>query len=251
MSGQQVAISGAGRGIGKAIAEKFLEGGWRVFALVRSESALAGLREKGDVRFINFDASDEASVIAAAAAVTEQAGGALDALVNNAGIGLSAPLAKTSSADFHKVMAINFNAPFFLTRDLGSVMAKAGRGRIVNITSTAGKKGFKYTAAYCASKHALMGLTRATAVELAGKNVTVNSVSPGWTETDLLTETTTRITATTGRTTDQARDALASMNALHRVVQPGEVAELVHFLCASPASASITGADFAIDAGEA
>ena len=249
MSVQQVVITGASRGIGRSIAETFLTQGWRVWALMRNDASLAGLKERGDARFVPFDATDEASVLRAAEQVKAEAG-TVDALVNNAGIGFSSPLHKTSGADFQKVLHVNAFAPFLLMRELGSAMAKAGRGRIVNITSTAGKKGFKYTAAYCASKHALMGLTRALAVELAGKGVTVNSVSPGWTETDLLTETTSRITATTGRSEAQAREALAQMNALNRVVQPSEVAELVHFLCASPAGASITNSDFAIDAGE-
>lgn len=249
MSTQQVVITGTSRGIGRALAETFLTRGWKVWALMRSDATLKALQERGDARFVPFDAADEASVLAAAAKVSAEAG-VVDALINNAGIGFSQPLHKTSGAEFQRVLHVNAFAPFLLMRELGAPMAKAGRGRIVNITSTAGKKGFKYTAAYCASKHALMGLTRALAVELAGRGVTVNSVSPGWTETDLLTETTSRITATTGRSEAQAREALAQMNALQRVVQPSEVAELVHFLCASEAGASITNSDFAIDAGE-
>lgn len=243
-----VAVTGATRGIGLAVTEHFLSAGWRVFCLARSEQAMAGLHAKGDARFVPFDASREDSVVAAAKvvlAVTDS----LDALVNNAGIALSTPFGKTTTEAFLQVQAVNVTAPFVLTRELLPALVKA-KGRVVNICSTAASKGFKYTAAYCASKHALLGLTRALAVELASKHVTVNAVSPGWTDTDMLAASVERISSTTGRSAGEARAAIEAMNPMGRAVKPDEVAAVAFFLAAGPAAAAITGADYRIDAGE-
>lgn len=244
MTVKQVAVTGAGRGIGRSIAERFLEGGWKVWALCRQKPAL-----EGNVHHVPFDADDERSVMDAARTLTTDAGH-LTALVNNAGIAISSPLHKTSTAEFERTMRINVTAPFLLTRELSGAMVKAGHGRIVNIASTAAKKGFKYTAAYCASKHALLGLTRALALELAPKGVTINAVCPGWTDTDMLKASVQRIVDSTGRSVSEAQETFAKMNPLHRPVQPEEVAELVFFLCSSTAGAAITGADYLIDGGE-
>lgn len=249
MTVRQVAVTGASRGIGRAIAERFARDGWRVWALAREASSVEKLKEAGDVHFVAFDAAEEKSVLEATRRLTTEAGH-LTALVNNAGIALSAPLHKTSTEEFERVMQINVTAPFLLCRELTGAMVKAGHGRIVNIASTAAKKGFKYTSAYCASKHALLGLTRSLALELANRGVTVNAVCPGWTETDMFAASVQRIADTTGRSAEEARESLAKMNPLHRPVKPEEVADVVHFLCSSPAGAAITGAEYVIDGGE-
>ncbi len=246
---REIAITGAARGIGRAISERFLRDGWRVWALVREEASVAPLRSLGAVEFVQFDAADQTSVLDAAKQLTAKVG-TLHALINNAGVAFAAPYARTSTDDFLRLQAINVTAPFVLCRELIPAMVKAGSGRVVNIASTAARKGFKYTSAYCVSKHALLGLTRALAVELATKGVTVNAVCPGWTDTDMFQASVTRIVETTGRSEPEARASLEKLTPLGRAVKPEEVAAIVHFLCVTPEAAAITGADYLIDGGE-
>jgi NAD(P)-dependent dehydrogenase (short-subunit alcohol dehydrogenase family) len=146
-------------------------------------------------------------------------------------------------------MAVNVTAPFLFCRELMPAMAAAGGGRVINMASTAAVKGMRYTSAYCASKHALLGLTRALAVEYARKGLTVNAVNPGWTETDMLTAAASAVSQGSGRSEAEAKQALASMNAMGRIIQPHEVAALCLFL-ASDAAAGVTGAAYAMDGGE-
>jgi NAD(P)-dependent dehydrogenase (short-subunit alcohol dehydrogenase family) len=244
-----VVVTGASRGIGRAVALAFAKEGYGVWALARSAESLESLRAEGGerIRTHAVDVSDEAALLAACKRILED--GTPRVLVNNAGITVSAPLTKTSTQDLAKVMAVNVTAPFILCRELMPAMAQKGGGRVINIGSMAGVRGAKYTSAYCASKHALMGLTRALAVEYAKKNVTVNAVNPGWVETDMFTGATAAISKSTGRSDEQAREALASQNAMGRIIQPEEVAALCVFL-ASDAAVSITGAAYAIDGGE-
>jgi NAD(P)-dependent dehydrogenase (short-subunit alcohol dehydrogenase family) len=240
-----VAVTGASRGIGREVALKFLKEGWAVHAVARDLAALKALGT--EVTAYEADLSDAAATAGIAEALTKAN---VDVLVNNAGIAISAPIHKTSDADYARLMAINVTAPFVLSRALLPGLASRGGGRIVNMGSTASVKGFKYTSAYCASKHALLGLTRALALEWAPKGITVNAVCPGWTDTDMFTASATTISKTTGRSHDDSRAALARLIPSGRPTQPAEVAELVYFLSASPAAAAITGAAYAMDGGE-
>ncbi len=252
MSTQNIAVvTGASRGIGRAITLAFAQAGFKVFALARSVEAVEAIKTESSaadaIEAVAFDALNEASVLEACAAV--QRAGAVHVLVNNAGVALAAPLSKTSSEDYDRTMTVNVRTPFLLCRELMPSMAKARGGRVINIASTAATKGFKYTSVYCASKHALLGLTRSLAVEYAAKNVTVNAVCPGWTDTDMLAQSAQNISKATGRSVDQARDTLAQMNPMGRLIRPEDVAQLCLFL-ASDAASTVTGAAWAMDGGE-
>jgi NAD(P)-dependent dehydrogenase (short-subunit alcohol dehydrogenase family) len=240
------AVTGASRGIGRSIALRLAKEGWNVMAVARDAAALSALgKEAPGIKGVEADLSDAAAV----ARVAEAIKGA-DVLVNNAGIAMSAPIHKTSDADYARVMAINVTAPFMLCRAVLPAMAQRGGGRIINIASTAALKGFRYTSAYCASKHALLGLTRALALEWAAKNITVNAVCPGWTDTDMFAQSAATVSKTTGRSTAEARDALAKLTPTGRVTKPEEVAELVWFLASSEAALAMTGSAYSMDGGE-
>ncbi len=248
-SKKMAVVTGASRGIGRSVALGFIQQGYEVWALARSKEALDELRrEAGEALHpLPVDVADEAALLAACRTVLQA--GTPSVLVNNAGISLAAPLTKTRTEDLHRVMAVNVTAPYILCRELIPAMVAAGGGRVINIGSIAAVRGAKYTSAYCASKHALLGITRALAVEYARKGVTVNQVNPGWVETDMLANAVGTIAQTTGRTEAQAREALASMNAIGRVIKPEEVAAMCLFL-ASDMAAGITNAVYAVDGGE-
>lgn len=247
-------VTGANRGIGKAIALAYLRAGWPLLAIARTVESLEALRqEAGDlasrIRTLACDLADPAQLDGAARALA-----ATDpvpaVLVNNAGISLSAPLQRTSDEDLQRVLQINAVAPYVLCRALVPRMADAGGGRVINIGSIASLKGIRYTSAYCASKHALLGLTRALAVEWGKRSVTVNAVCPGWTETDMFSRALDAVVQKTGRSADQAREAVLANNPMGRPVKPEEVAGLVLYL-SSPGAAGLTGAALPVDCGEA
>jgi len=247
-------VTGANRGIGKAIALAFLRAGWPVLALARTAESLDALRrEAGNlasrIRPMACDLSDPAQLDGAVQALAD-ASPVPAVLVNNAGISLSAPLQRTSTEELQRVLQVNTVAPYLLCRALIPRMAEAGGGRVINIGSIASLKGIRYTSAYCASKHALLGLTRALAVEWGKRNVTVNAVCPGWTETDMFSRAVEAVVQKTGRSADEARGAVLANNPMGRAVLPDEVAELVLYL-SSPAAAGLTGAALPVDCGEA
>lgn len=253
MDAQHIVVTGASRGIGHAIALRFAKAGWKVWALARSEALLKDLGKQapaGSIHPVVFDGSKPAEVEATAARLSKDLG-QLRALVNNAGIASSAPLGKTTLAEHERMFAVNVTTPYLLCRELMPLLVASGGGRVVNIASTAALKGFKYTSTYCASKHALLGLTRALAVEFASKAVTVNAVCPGWTDTDMLKASADKIAQTTGRSEVEARQTLAKMNPAGRLITPEEVTDLVWFLTTSHAAAAITGSAYSIDGGEA
>ena len=229
LSGKHALVTGGSRGLGAAIARSLSDYGARVTVIGRTTGT---------------DVSDPDAV-----AKTFEAAGRIDILVNNAGQAASAPFLKMDLELWRRMMRVNLDGTLHCTRAALPGMLDAGWGRVVNIASTAGLTGYGYVTAYCAAKHAVIGLTRALALEVATKGVTVNAVCPGFTETDMLAETVANIVSKTGRTAEQARAELAARNPLRRLIRPEEVANAVAWLCL-PGSEAITGQAVAVAGGE-
>jgi NAD(P)-dependent dehydrogenase (short-subunit alcohol dehydrogenase family) len=244
-------VTGAGRGIGAAIVRALAGAGADVTLLGRSRPDLDSIAaEIRDVRRSCqvADVSDAESVRKAVAAA-RSAIGPVTVLVNNAGQAQSGSLGDTSDALWHSMLSVNLTGTFLCMRECLPDMLKAGFGRIVNVASTAGVIGYPYVSAYCASKHGVIGLTRAVALETARRKVTVNAVCPGYTDTGIVRTAVANISAKTGRGEQQALAELISHNPQGRLVTPQEVAETVRWLCL-PSSESITGQSIAIAGGE-
>ncbi|MFZ6648186.1 SDR family NAD(P)-dependent oxidoreductase [Undibacterium sp. TJN25] len=252
LAGRHALVTGGGRGIGLAIAAALLEQGASVTIAGRDKAVLqqaaAQLQPKGSVDFIGIDVADAESVQAAFAQVVQQRG-RIDILVNNAGQAQSAPFHKTGAQLWQQMLDVNLSGTFHCTQQVLPGMLQAGWGRIVNVASTAGLTGYAYVAAYCAAKHGVIGLTRALALEVASKGVTVNAVCPGYTETDIVRDAIANIAAKTGRSEEQAKAELAAVNPQKRLVRPEEVANAVLWLCL-PGSSAMNGQSVAVAGGE-
>jgi NAD(P)-dependent dehydrogenase (short-subunit alcohol dehydrogenase family) len=224
-------VTGGGRGIGHAITLALARQGLAVAVAARTgaqvEAVADEVRALGqDAAAVTVDVADGASVAGAVAAV-ERGLGPVDILVNNAGIAEAAPFGRTDPELWSRHLRINVDGPYHLTRATLPGMLERRRGRVINVASLAGLAGAPYIAAYATSKHALVGFTRALAAEVAGTGVTVNAVCPGYVATDLVWTAARRIAEKTGRSFDEAAQALAAMNPGGRLVEPGEVAAAV------------------------
>ena len=249
LAGHHAVVTGAGRGIGTAIAERLAALGAAMTLLGRDQARLEATAEKlTKARGLVCDVTDEEAVGRAFAQAAEAAGPPT-ILINNAGAALSVSFAKTTLEQFRRMLDINLTGAFLCSRAALPAMTAAGQGRIVSVASTAGLKGYAYVSAYCAAKHGLVGLTRALALETAAAGITVNAVCPGYTETDMLREAVARIAAKTGRSEAEARDALIKDNPQGRLIQPEQVADSVAWLC-HPGSGAITGQAIVVAGGE-
>jgi NAD(P)-dependent dehydrogenase (short-subunit alcohol dehydrogenase family) len=253
-NGRHALVTGAGSGIGRAIALALAANGHRVSLCGRRAAPLEAVRDEiakagGEALILDgFDVTDAQSVEAGIAKAMAQAGD-IAVLVNCAGEAPSAPFDKTDLAMWSRVIGINLTGTFLVTQTALASVKRAGNGRIVNVASTAGLTGYAYVSAYCASKHGVVGMTRALALELARTDVTVNAVCPGFTDTPLLDGAVETISGKTGRTADEARASLARANPQGRLVTPQEVADTVLWLASEKATA-ITGQAIPVAGGE-
>jgi len=250
----RVLVTGATRGIGAAIAQALAGAGWHVTLAGRARAALEEVRvtlpmvEGLTHDCVELDATDAASVARAFAEVHAK-GGALQALVNNAGAVETGPMARLAHDSWDRMLAVNLTGVFLCTQAALPPMLAARAGRIVNIASTAGQKGYAYCTAYAAAKHGVLGLTRSLALEVAAQGISVNAVCPGYTDTAIVRDGVARIVATTGRSEADALTTFSQSSPLKRLVQPGEVAATVRWLC-SDAPAALTGQALSVSGGE-
>lgn len=230
MPQRHVVVTGGGRGVGAATARRFKEMGDRVTLMARSRVEIERLADEIGAYSVRADVSDPASVEAAF-----MAAGPVDILVNNAGIVRTGLLTKTDVRVWEEHLKVNLTGSFLCSLKVLPGMASRGRGRIINVASVAGLKGYPYLAAYCASKHGLIGLTRALAAEYGGQGVTVNAICPGYVDSQMLSQAIQNIVDKTGRSADEVRAELESQTPQNRFFEVGEVAAMAVFLASDEA----------------
>jgi NAD(P)-dependent dehydrogenase (short-subunit alcohol dehydrogenase family) len=251
---RHVLVTGATRGIGAAIAQALAGAGWHVTLAGRSRAALEEVRvtlpltEGVTHDCVELDVTDAASVARAFTEVHAKRG-ALQALVNNAGAVETGPMARLAHDTWDRMLAVNLTGVFLCTQAALAPMLAARAGRVVNIASTAGQKGYAYCTAYAAAKHGVLGMTRSLALEVAAQGISVNAVCPGYTDTAIVRDGVARIVAATGRSEADALATFSQSSPLQRLVQPDEVAATVRWLC-SDAPAALTGQALSVSGGE-
>lgn len=252
LTGRTALVTGAGRGIGREVALALARAGARVAATARSaneiEAVAAIVRDNGGSAMpVAMDVSDPKSVAEGFARVRDELG-PIDILVNNAGIGRSSLLWKTTDEIWRTTIETNLSGTFYCMREALGPMVERGWGRVVNVASVAGKIGGPYISAYVASKHAVLGLTKSAALEVAKHGVTVNALCPGYVDTPMTDATVQTIMEKTGKSESDARRALEGMSPQGRLVTSEEVAYAVLALMADDAR-GINGQAINIDGG--
>ena len=247
-------VTGAGRGIGRALALALAKAGYGVGLQSRTADQLYDVRAEiealgGRARVIPGDVTDPAAA-AELVTRTQDELGPLEVAVANAGQAFSEPLVKNDPDRVRRLFEVNTMSAFHLVKEAGGAMVGSKtEGRIVVVASTAAVAGQRYTSAYSASKHAVLGLVRSAALELAGKKITVNALCPGWVDTEMFDHTLQNIADKTGCSLEEARGRIESMIPMREVVTPGEVAGYLTFLV-SPAARHVTGQALVMDGGE-
>ena len=251
-SGRHALVTGASRGIGANIAAALVAEGARVTLVGRDAARLAEVAaELGGADRANpivADVTDAASVKEAFAAARRQFG-SVHILVNNAGQAAAAKFTDTDEALWNRIIGVNLTGTYLCTREVITDMLQASFGRIVNIASIAGLRGAAYISAYATSKHAVIGFTRSLALEYATRNITVNAVCPGYTDTDIVKRAVDNIMKKTGRSEREAMATLTATNPQGRLIAPGEVSNAVLWLC-RPGTESVTGQSIVLAGGE-
>jgi NAD(P)-dependent dehydrogenase (short-subunit alcohol dehydrogenase family) len=244
LTGKTALITGGGRGIGRSIALLFAQQGARVAVAARTRDQVETVaQEIGDsAAALVCDVSNSDQVARIFADIKP------DILVNNAGIAESATFVNTTDELWQRHLAINLSGTFYCTRAALPAMLERGWGRVINIASIAAKTGAPYIAAYTASKHGVLGLTRSLAMEVAARGITVNAICPGYVDTEMTSRGVEKITAKTGRSAEEALEALKKMSPQHRLTTPEEVAALA-LLLASDEGRGINGQGINIDGG--
>jgi NAD(P)-dependent dehydrogenase (short-subunit alcohol dehydrogenase family) len=244
-------VTGGGRGIGRAIARAFAGPGTVVAVagrtLAQLESTAIDLESLGGSAVVVAMDVTDADAVAAGIRTVADAAGHVDVLVNNAGVGGGEPIAGSDVARWKRTIDTNLTGMFLVTRAVVPLMREGGR--ILNMTSVLGRFGVPGYTAYCASKHGVIGFTRALALELAPQQITVNALCPGWVDTEMAEVGMRQGAAATGQTFEQFRDQALAAVPIQRIIQPEEVAALARFL-ASPAASAITGQTYNICGGQ-
>lgn len=250
LTGKHAVVTGGGRGIGASIVAELAQAGAKLTLMGRNRAQLEAQARRLDtkVHVETCDVTDLEGVQRAFGSASRTLG-EVSILVNNAGQAESQPFAKTDLGLWQRMLEVNLTGTFLCTQAALPGMLGAGWGRVVNVASTAGLRGYPYVSAYCAAKHGVIGLTRSLALELAKKNITVNAVCPGYTQTEMLEASVANIVHKTGRSAAEARAELARANPQGRLVEPEEVAQAVVWLCL-PGSAALTGQAIAVAGGE-
>lgn len=253
LSDRVALVTGGGTGIGKAIAFAMAEEGARVVIASRNMERLRGvaeeLRARGHLALaLELDVNSKTSIQECAAQL-EQECGCVDILVNNAGVSGMTPVHDKEDQLWHTILSTNLTGVYLVTKEVVSMMTSEGRGRIINMSSVLGKFGVPGYLAYCASKHGLIGLTKALALELVSRNVTVNAVCPGWVETEMAQVGIEQIARNQGITAEAFTKQALSSVPIRRFLEPEEVARLTVYL-ASDKAAGITGQALNICGGQ-
>ncbi len=244
-------ITGAGSGIGAAIARELARLGAHTTLIGRRMEPLTALRRELEASAPGRPlarVADVTDAVAVARAIHDACAmqGAPFVLVNNAGAALTSPFMDTDDGAWRAMLDVNLMGAVFCCRATLPLMRAKGEGRVINMASTAGVDGYPYVSAYTAAKHALVGLTRSLALELARDRITVNALCPGYTDTEMLGEAARNAAARTGRSEEEVRQKYAAHNAGRRLIAPDDVARVAAWLC-RPEQADVTGRAIVID----